>query len=47
MRIVWAKTAKKRLVEILDYIQLKFGDNITQSFRTKTRDFTRLLSEFS
>lgn len=46
MRIVWTKKAQKRLGEILDYIQLEFGDNARQSFRTKTKDFTRLLSEF-
>jgi plasmid stabilization system protein ParE len=46
MRIVWTKKALKRFSEILDYIQLKFGDAARQSFITKTRDFTRLLFEF-
>jgi plasmid stabilization system protein ParE len=46
MRIVWTKKARKRFGEILDYIQLKFGDTARQSFITKTKDFTRLLYEF-
>ena len=46
MRIVWTKRARKRFGEILDHIQLKFGDNARHSFITKTKDFTRLLYEF-
>jgi plasmid stabilization system protein ParE len=46
MRIVWTKKAQKRFSEILDYVQLKFGDTARQSFITKTKDFTRLLYEF-
>ncbi len=46
MRIVWTKKARKRFGEILDYIQLKFGDTTRRSFITKTKDFTRLLYEF-
>ena len=46
MKIVWTKKAQKRLGEILDYIQLEFGDYAKQSFTTKTKDFTRLLTEF-
>ena len=46
MKIVWTKKAQRRLAEILEYIQLEFGDQATQSFTTKTKDFTRLLSEF-
>jgi plasmid stabilization system protein ParE len=46
MRIVWTKKARKRFGEILDYIDLKFGDTARQSFITKTKDFTRLLYEF-
>ena len=46
MRIVWTKKARKRFSEILDYIELKFGDSARHSFITKTKDFTRLLYEF-
>jgi plasmid stabilization system protein ParE len=46
MRIAWTKKAQKRMGEILDYIQLEFGDNARETFRAKTKDFTRLLSEF-
>ena len=46
MRIVWTKKAQRRLGEILDYIQLEFGDSARESFREKTKDFTGLLSEF-
>ena len=46
MKIVWTKKAQKRLGEISGYIQLEFGDYAKQAFTTKTKDFTRLLSEF-
>lgn len=46
MRIVWTKKAQKRFGEILDYIQLNFGDLARQSFIIKTKDFTKLLYEF-
>ena len=46
MRIFWTKKAQRRLREILEYIQLEFGDHARQSFRTKTEDFTLLLFEF-
>jgi plasmid stabilization system protein ParE len=46
MTIVWTKKARKRFSEILDYIELKFGDSARRSFITKTKDFTRLLYEF-
>lgn len=46
MRIVWTKKARNRFGEILDYVQLKFGDTARQSFITKTKDFTKLLHEF-
>jgi plasmid stabilization system protein ParE len=46
MKIVWTKKAQKRFGEILDYIQLYFGDPARQSFMTKTKDFTKLLYEF-
>jgi plasmid stabilization system protein ParE len=46
MRVVWTTKAQKRFAEILDYIQLKFGNTARQSFILKTKDFTRLLSEF-
>ncbi len=34
MRVVWTKTAQKRLEEILIYIQEEFGDNAKQQFRS-------------
>ncbi len=40
MKIVWTKKAQRRFSEILEYIQLEFGDHARQSFRTKTEDFT-------
>ena len=43
MKIVWTKKAQRSLGEILDYIQVEFGDHARQSFSTKTEDFTRLL----
>ncbi len=46
MRIVWTKTAQKRLQEILMYIQEEFGDNAKLQFRSRAMDFTRLLAEF-
>lgn len=46
MRIVWTEKARKGFSDILDYIELKFGNTARQSFTVKTKDFTRLLSEF-
>jgi plasmid stabilization system protein ParE len=46
MKILWTKKSRKRFAEIVDYIQSKFGDASSQSFITKTKDFTRLLFEF-
>lgn len=46
MKVVWTKTAQRRLQEILDYIQQEFGDNAKQQFRSRTMDFTMLLPEF-
>ena len=46
MRVVWTKTAQKRLQEILVYIQEEFGDNAKQQFRSRTMDFTMILQEF-
>ena len=46
MKVVWTKTAEKRLQEILDYIQQEFGDNPKQQFRSRAMDFTMLLPQF-
>ncbi len=46
MRIVWTKRALRRLSEILEYIEIEFGVVAKESFRSKTKDFTGLLSEF-
>ena len=46
MKIIWTTKAQKRLSEILEYIQIEFGDHARESFRTQAKDFTRLLSEF-
>ena len=46
MRIVWTKRALRRLSEILEYIEIEFGVVARESFRSQTKDFTRLLSEF-
>ena len=46
MRVVWTKTAQRRLQEILIYIQVEFGDNAKLQFRSRATDFTRLLAEF-
>jgi len=46
MKVLWTKTAKRRLEEILFYIQNEFGDNARTHFRSKTIDFTKLLPEF-
>ena len=46
MRIVWTKRALRRLSEILEYIEIEFGVVARESFRSQTKDFTRLLAEF-
>ncbi|SRR5258706_15189380 len=46
MKVVWTKTAQKRLQAILFYIQKEFGDNAKMHFRTRAIDFTKLLAEF-
>jgi len=46
MKIVWTKTAQKKLSFILDHIDKEFGTNARYSFRTRTLEFTRLLREF-
>jgi plasmid stabilization system protein ParE len=46
MKVVWTKTAEKRLQEILNYIQQEFGNNLKQQFRSRAMDFTALLPEF-
>jgi plasmid stabilization system protein ParE len=46
MKVVWTKTAERRLQEILFYIQSEFGDNARTHFRSKAIDFTKLLPEF-
>jgi len=46
MRVVWTKTALRRLQEILFYIQEEFGDNAKMQFQSRARDFTGLLPDF-
>jgi len=46
MKLVWTKKARRRMGEILDYIEREFGNTSRQSFRTKAKDFTKLLIEF-
>ena len=46
MKVVWTKTAERRLQEILFYIQEEFGDNAKMHFRSRAMDFTKLLPEF-
>jgi len=35
MKLVWTKKARRRMGEILDYIEREFGNTSRQSFRTK------------
>ena len=46
MRVVWTKTALRRLQEILFYIQEEFGDNAKMQFQSRAKDFTGLLPDF-
>ena len=46
MKVVWTKTAQKRLQAILFYIQEEFGGNAKMHFRSRAMDFTKLLPEF-
>ena len=46
MRLIWTRTARNRLAEILDYIEKEFGKSARQQFRSKTKEFTTLLKEF-
>lgn len=46
MKIIWTRNAKRRLADILDYIEKEFGIISREHLRTKTKDFTILLKEF-
>ena len=46
MKVVWTRQAQNRLAEILGYIEAEFGTIRRESFRSKVKDFTALLSEF-
>jgi len=46
MKLVWTRKAHKRMGEILDYIQIEFGNPSRISFRERVKEFTRLLCEF-
>jgi plasmid stabilization system protein ParE len=46
MRVIWTRKAEGRFVDILDYIQKKFGETARQHFMIKTKEFTILLREF-
>lgn len=46
MKIVWARTARNRFADILDYIDKEFGGAARQHFKIKTKEFTTLLREF-
>lgn len=46
MKITWTRKAEKRFTEILDYIEMEFGQTSRDHFKTKTKDFTTLLKEF-
>lgn len=46
MKIVWTKTAQKRLSTVLDYIEKEFGETARYSFRARALEFTKLLYEF-
>lgn len=47
MKIIWTRNAKRRMADILDYIEKEFGIISGEHLRTKTKDFTILLEEFS
>ncbi len=46
MKLVWTEEAQRRMGEILEYIEREFGAKARQTFREKTQDFTRILTEF-
>ena len=46
MKIIWTRKAVGRFVDILDYIEEKFGKTARQHFKNKTKEFTILLKEF-
>jgi plasmid stabilization system protein ParE len=46
MKLVWTEKARRRMGEILEYIEREFGAKARQTFREKTQDFTRILTEF-
>lgn len=46
MRLIWTKKARDRFADILDYIEKEFGATARKQFRTKTKEFTKLLKEF-
>jgi len=46
VKIIWTRKAEGRLVDILDYIEEKFGETARLHFKIKTKEFTILLREF-
>ena len=46
MKIVWTRKARNRFVDILEYIEDKFGRTVRDHFKIKTKEFTMLLREF-
>lgn len=46
MKIIWTRKAEGKFINILDYIEKKFGETARQHFKIKTKEFTILLREF-
>lgn len=46
MKLTWTKKARDRFGEILNYIEDEFGDFAREHFRTRTKEFTKLLKDF-
>lgn len=46
MKIVWTRKARGRFVDILDYIEKRFGGTARQHLKIKTKEFTVLLRAF-
>ncbi len=46
LKIQWPKKADKSFDEILEYLLLEWGENVTKSFTKKVFNFLDILSEF-
>ena len=44
--IRWSKKADKRFEQIIEYLQVEWGEEVTSAFVKKIFDFLEILSEF-